>query len=273
MAKKNQSTRRWGFLTLSPGQRDVFVLLAAFSLSCGYLFWLFSHFPAMSGEDRDALAWSRLRTLESNLAITKEVSRVLSKYTDDHFWTVLQALVTLYVILQAFSIPGTIFLTVALGSLFGLPVGFAASMFAAVLGASCCFFLSHLIGKRLAQRLFPSLMDEFGRRISQQRAHLLNYMLFLRATPIVPNWFINIASPLFGVPYRYFFIATALGIIPAVFTFVQAGVTLQELSATADLSRTWSSLALMFGLGLLCLLPTFKPVQHAMDACFARFRR
>ncbi|MDP2437746.1 MAG: VTT domain-containing protein [archaeon] len=253
--------------------RKAYALVAgAFLVSAGYVGVLFWRFPEMSAEDRSLLEWGRLRGLPSLLDVTKEVSGVLAKYTDEHYAAVLQALVSLYVVLQAFSIPGTIFLTVALGSLFGLAVGFAASMAGSLLGASLSFWLSLLLGRGLIHRLFPSMAAEFGRRIEQQRAHLLNYLLFLRATPIVPNWFINIASPLFGVPYSSFAIATAVGIVPAVFTFVQAGVTLHELTSSADLSRTWQSLALMFALGFLCLLPTFKPVQQLLDRFFASFR-
>ncbi len=36
-------------------------------------------------------------------------------------------------------------------------------------------------------------------------------MIFLRFTPLVPNWFVNIASPIVGIPYAYFGIGTFLG--------------------------------------------------------------
>lgn len=216
---------------------------------------------------------SKLLSREGAFEATKELAGILSKYTEKHYFTVLQGLMSLYIFLQTFSIPGTIFLTVALGSLFGLQVGFVASMVSAVVGASGCFLLSAYFGRRLVRQLFPRLLDEFGRRIAGHRQHLLNYLLFLRATPIVPNWFINIASPLFDVPYLYFAIATTVGIVPAVFTFVQAGVTLHQLTSADDLSRNWQSVALMFLLGSLCLLPTLKPVQNFLDRFFARFRR
>ncbi|KAE8716257.1 hypothetical protein F3Y22_tig00110151pilonHSYRG00072 [Hibiscus syriacus] len=48
-------------------------------------------------------------------------------------------------------------------------------------------------------------------QISQRRERLLNYMIFLRLTPILPNTFINVASPIVDVPYRIFFLATFIG--------------------------------------------------------------
>jgi uncharacterized membrane protein YdjX (TVP38/TMEM64 family) len=36
-------------------------------------------------------------------------------------------------------------------------------------------------------------------------------MLFLRLTPLVPNWFVNIASPIVGMPVKYFSLGTLFG--------------------------------------------------------------
>jgi uncharacterized membrane protein YdjX (TVP38/TMEM64 family) len=36
-------------------------------------------------------------------------------------------------------------------------------------------------------------------------------MLFLRLTPLIPNWFVNLGSPLVGMPYKYFIIASIFG--------------------------------------------------------------
>jgi len=36
-------------------------------------------------------------------------------------------------------------------------------------------------------------------------------MLFLRLTPLVPNWFVNIASPIVGMPIKIFATGTLFG--------------------------------------------------------------
>lgn len=46
-------------------------------------------------------------------------------------------------------------------------------------------------------------------------------MLFLRITPTLPNTFINMASPIVGIPYGTFLSATILGLIPATFISVR----------------------------------------------------
>ena len=46
-------------------------------------------------------------------------------------------------------------------------------------------------------------------QVDRRRGDLFNYIIFLRVTPILPNIFINIASPVVDVPLRPF----ALGVM------------------------------------------------------------
>lgn len=58
-------------------------------------------------------------------------------------------------------------------------------------------------------------------QIAKRREKLLNYMLFLRVTPTLPNLFINLASPIVDIPFHIFFSATLLGLIPAAYITVR----------------------------------------------------
>ena len=42
---------------------------------------------------------------------------------------------------------------------------------------------------------------------------MLWFMLFLRISPIIPNWFVNIASPHVGMKFKYFFLGTLFGLM------------------------------------------------------------
>jgi len=57
--------------------------------------------------------------------------------------------------------------------------------------------------------------------VARRRKSLLNYMLFLRLTPTLPNTFINFASPIVDVPYHIFLFATVIGLIPAAYVTVK----------------------------------------------------
>jgi uncharacterized membrane protein YdjX (TVP38/TMEM64 family) len=60
-------------------------------------------------------------------------------------------------------------------------------------------------------RKFPELFQKFHRMVNAHRQNLFWYMLFLRLTPLIPNWFVNLGSPLVNMPYRYFLTATFFG--------------------------------------------------------------
>jgi uncharacterized membrane protein YdjX (TVP38/TMEM64 family) len=42
--------------------------------------------------------------------------------------------------------------------------------------------------------------------------HLTYYIIFLRITPFLPNWLINIVSPVIGVGLFSFFVGTFFGV-------------------------------------------------------------
>ena len=48
-------------------------------------------------------------------------------------------------------------------------------------------------------------------QIRRNQDNLFYYLLFLRITPLLPNWFVNVSSPIVGVPVQQFVLATFLG--------------------------------------------------------------
>ncbi|PNY14249.1 SNARE associated family protein [Trifolium pratense] len=110
------------------------------------------------------------------------------------------------------------------GALFGVIKGIMLVVFNATAGASSCFFLSKLIGRPIVTWLWPEKLRFFQAEIAKRRDKLLNYMLFLRITPTLPNLFINLASPIVDVPFHIFFFATLIGLIPASYITVRTRV-------------------------------------------------
>ncbi|KAK8971362.1 hypothetical protein KSP40_PGU013283 [Platanthera guangdongensis] len=135
---------------------------------------------------------------------------------------------SVYIFMQTFMIPGTIFMSLLAGALFGVCKGIILVVFTATAGASSCYFLSKIIGRPLAGWLWPEKLRFFQAEIAKRREKLLNYMLFLRITPTLPNTFINLASPIVDIPFHIFFFATLFGLIPASFITVRAGLALGD---------------------------------------------
>ncbi|CAL9086511.1 SNARE associated Golgi protein [Musa troglodytarum] len=179
----------------------------------------------------------------------------LESYASDYTIQVLVGYCTVYIFMQTFMIPGTIFMSLLAGALFGVLRGVALVVFAATAGASSCYFLSYLIGRPLVFSLWPDKLSFFQEQVAKRREKLLNYMLFLRVTPTLPNTFINVASPIVDVPYHIFFLATIIGLIPAAYVTVRAGIALGELRSVADL-YDFQAIATLFFIGIVSVTPT-----------------
>lgn len=192
--------------------------------------------------------------LPSNIEDAKQLGLVLSKYTNSHYWTVFGGLVVTYIFLQTFAIPGSIFLSILSGYLFSFPVAILLVCTCSAVGATLCYLLSGMFGHRLVQRLFPERLAALRLKIRSHRSNMLNYIIFLRITPILPNWLINISSPILGVNIVHFFVGTFLGVAPPSFLFIRAGTTLFQLTTIAD-QISLSSVIVLGLLALLSILP------------------
>uniref|UniRef100_A0A5B6ZZX5 VTT domain-containing protein n=1 Tax=Davidia involucrata TaxID=16924 RepID=A0A5B6ZZX5_DAVIN len=179
----------------------------------------------------------------------------LENYTSDYTIQVLVGYCMVYIFMQTFMIPGTVFMSLLAGSLFGVLRGVALVVFTATAGASSCYFLSKLIGRPLVFSLWPDKLSFFQAQVAKRQERLLNYMLFLRVTPTLPNTFINVASPIVDVPYHIFFLATFIGLIPAAYVTVRAGIALGELRSVGDL-YDFHSIATLFLIGVVTVTPT-----------------
>lgn len=86
---------------------------------------------------------------------------------------------------------------------------------AGTIGASLAFTLSHLIGRPIVEH-FTDRLRFMQQQVEKQRDNIVFFMLFLRVSPLLPNWFVNLSSPIVGIPFAVFFITTLVGIAPQV---------------------------------------------------------
>ncbi|KAL6269601.1 hypothetical protein ACE6H2_026512 [Prunus campanulata] len=179
----------------------------------------------------------------------------LATYAKDYPAQFILGYCSTYIFMQTFMIPGTIFMSLLAGALFGVVRGLLLVVFNATAGASSCFFLSKLIGRPLVSWLWPEKLRFFQAEIAKRREKLLNYMLFLRITPTLPNLFINLASPIVDIPFHVFFLATFIGLIPASYITVRAGLALGELKSVKDL-YDFKTLVVLFLIGSVIIFPT-----------------
>ena len=89
--------------------------------------------------------------------------------------------------------------------------------------------MSMVLGKNLVRKYFHSRLVWFKGQLDKHKDDLIYYLLFLRITPLLPNWFINISSPLLDVPISKFFFATFIGLMPMNVIHVKTGLMLNDL--------------------------------------------
>lgn len=230
-------------------QRNKWILLGLFVAFLSGFIVLYLNMPAITQKDKDILFAKIPRKGED----VKAIHEVVSRYYQQNSLYVYSLFCYLYIFLQSFGIPGPIILSLLSGALFGGIPGFITVCFCATLGASCCYSLSNLLGKGLVIKFFPDLMKKFNGMVSKQKGNLFWYMLFLRLTPLVPNWFVNMASPIVGIPLKIFFLGTFIGLMPANIIHVKTGLTISEVS---EIGLNFHAILGLLVLGFVALIPT-----------------
>ncbi|MFO1147198.1 MAG: VTT domain-containing protein [Alsobacter sp.] len=230
--------------------------LAVLLILAGTMFWAFHRYVSAD----DVLAhYDLLRG-----AVERNVLLALAGY------------ILVYILIVCLSMPGSVMMTAVGGLLFGWKLGAIAAAFAAGTGAIGVFLLAR-------SAIGPLLVRDAGPRMARiakgLQADAASYLLFVRFTPVIPFFLINVAAALFGVPLRTFAWCTYLGILPAAFALAAAGSALDGVMAAqkdviaackaaggevcaADLSfsrlLTPGMLCAMAALGLLALTPVLS---------------
>lgn len=167
------------------------------------------------------------------------------------------AVCAVYIFLQAFSIPGSFVMNLLSGVVFGSVVGVPLLAVLTTVGSMICYVLSWTFGKPLLEQL--GLMDKlnsFRNRIrrADSEGTLFFYLMTVRAFPMSPHWFLNLASPWVGVSPMNFAPTILIGKMPYVWAIVTAGELVSQLRPGASII-TWQDQLKLAGLALLLSAP------------------
>lgn len=212
-----------------------------FTLASFYLYFLAISLPV--GEMAEDADYSALK-YPSNLSELNALASLLTKYTDNNMAYVFLLFCSAYVYKQAFAIPGSVFLNLLSGALFGVTYGFPLTCVLSAVGATCCYGLSHCFGKHHVDRYFGEKIKSLSNKVQENRDNLFFFLLSLRLFPIAPNWLMNMAAPIVGVPVHLFFFSVLFGLMPYNFICVEAGSVLSEITSTGDIFTASTTLKL-----------------------------
>ena len=218
-----------------PSRRGLWLKLALLALFVGVI----AAFFAFGGQH-----YLTLEAIKAN-------RDALLRFTEVHFAAALVIAFFIYVGAVAFSLPGALILSLAMGFVFGRWIGTVLVVAAATVGATILFLAARYIFADAARKRLGALGEKINAGFTE---NAFNYMLFLRLVPAFPFFLVNLAPAFTSIPLRTFVLATFIGIIPGTFVFVNLGETLGRIDSLQGLVsvETVGAFAL---LGLLALVP------------------
>ena len=183
-----------------------------------------------------------------------QLKQCYAQYHVTHPAALPVSFVLMYITMQACAIPGTLWLSILSGALFPPLQAQALVALSATVGSSIAFAGSALVARRAVAAAVPGTLASMRRGLEENRDNLLWYVLFLRITPLFPNWALNLCSPIVGVPYPTFLFATAVGLLPTNYFQVQVGASLARMDGPISLARLREDPSALISLGALQLL-------------------
>ncbi|XP_072034536.1 transmembrane protein 41A-like [Amphiura filiformis] len=242
-----------------------FLALGSVFLSAtGWLYWLSINRPAMTGKDESENNRSIELSFPTNLDELSVMASYLQQYKKDHMSYVLVLFCSAYLYKQTFAIPGSVFMNLLGGALFGVWKAFPLCCFLTAVGATCCYLLSYAFGRTLVLKYFNNRVAPLQNKIQENLQSLFFFLLFLRFFPMSPNWFLNITSPILGVPIVQFFFSVLIGLMPYNFMCIQTGSVLSEITSLNDM-LTFDVLLKMVGVAFAALLPGILFRKYGKD--------
>ncbi|XP_071767835.1 transmembrane protein 41A-B [Centroberyx gerrardi] len=208
--------------------------------------------PGPAGEEPEVREY-RLK-FPSDLDELRDLAETLKFYKREHHGYVLLLFCSAYLYKQSFAIPGSSFLNMLAGAIFGPWEGLVLACLLTTSGSTFCFLLSSAFGKKYVVQLFPDKVALLQRKAEENRSSLFFFLLFLRFFPMTPNWFLNITCPILNIPLPIFFFSVLIGLIPYNFICVRTGSILSEISSLDDIF-SWGTLAQLLAIACMALLP------------------
>uniref|UniRef100_A0A8C6S9A6 Transmembrane protein 41A n=1 Tax=Neogobius melanostomus TaxID=47308 RepID=A0A8C6S9A6_9GOBI len=238
--------------------RSLVGLAAIVGAASVYLYLLSAHLPRVvrpsePGAELEDQDEQELK-FPSDLDELKELADMLKFYKREHHGYVVLLFCSAYLYKQSFAIPGSSFLNMLAGAIFGPWEGLFLACILTTTGSTFCYLLSAAFGKQYVVQFFPDKVALLQRKVEENRGSLFFFLLFLRFFPMTPNWFLNITCPVLSVPMPIFFSSVFIGLIPYNFICVRTGSILSQISSLDDIF-SWGTLAQLLAIALVALLP------------------
>lgn len=222
------------------------------------LVYVYSNLPNIESQDDSIESFLKIPTTVGD---AKRIGMLILRYKNDHYYSVILAFLSSYILLQAFCIPGSIALSILAGYLFPAPLALICICSCSTIGASTFYLMVYNHRHKLLSFLSKigggDKIDKFNNfvkaKIKQYQSNIFLCVFVLRATPVFPNWSINLFSPIIDLPFKPFVLGTFFGIAPLSVLHVWTGNILNDLSNDESLFN-WQSILMTSLLAISIIL-------------------
>ncbi|KAF7330426.1 hypothetical protein MVEN_02481400 [Mycena venus] len=137
--------------------------------------------------------------------------------------------------LQAFSLPGSMYMSILGGAVWGMPIALPLVCCLVASGATLCYLISDALGPALLTLpKWKAMLDKWAHKIQRNQDNMISFLIVLRIAPLPPHWVINILAPHVGISIPVFWVSTALGILGVSVIHTTIGGGLEEMTSSDD---------------------------------------
>ncbi|CAO1618922.1 unnamed protein product [Parajaminaea phylloscopi] len=230
-----------------------FSQLAIFFVVCALILGgtLYLALPEIDEADRPAFR------IPKNFDQLKGLNEVLQRYKEENFARVMLCWVVVYMFLQAFSIPGSMYMSILAGAMWGVPLALPIVCASVATGATICYLISKFLGEVLhAIPSWKARVDSWKAVLDRQRDDMLSYLIVIRMMPVPPHNVVNILAPHLGIGLPMFWFSTFCGIFAVSVIHTTIGEKLDQMASPADFNLfTWRNALLLGGVCVAVLVP------------------
>lgn len=197
------------------------------SIFLGGTLWL--ALPTLEEIDRPLLR------IPKSFTQLQELNGLLKKYRDIYPYRIVVCYVITYLFLQAFSLPGSMYLSILGGAVWGVTRALPLVCFCVGTGATLCYLISAALGPALLTLpKWKALLDKWATKIRANKENMVSFLIVLRIAPLPPHWVVNVVCPHVGIGIVPFWISTALGILGVSVIHTTIGGGLDEMTSADD---------------------------------------
>ncbi|TFK18128.1 hypothetical protein FA15DRAFT_571351, partial [Coprinopsis marcescibilis] len=219
----------------------IFIVSTAF---LGGILWL--ALPTLDEVDRPFLK------IPKSFAELQDLKTLLKRYRDIYPFRIVVCYITTYLFLQAFSLPGSMYLSILGGAVWGVPTALPLACCCVATGATLCYLISAALGPALfVIPRWKALLEKWSDKIRDNKENMISFLIVLRIAPLPPHWVVNLVCPHVGIGIVPFWISTALGILGVTVIHTTIGGGLDDMTSANDFHLI--SLKNFFGLAAIVI--------------------